>query len=309
MGGVADLGPILVAGGSGFLGRAAVRRLVRDGRDVAAMTAHPGRSATRIEVLGARVVAGDVLDPASLAQAVAGARVVIQALTFPTFPVEKPSRRFTFEEFDHLGTARLVRAAAAAGVERFVFVSGSGAAADAGTPWHRAKWFGEEAVRGAGIDHAVVRPSWVYGPEDRALNRFVTFHRWLPFVPVVGDGRQRLQPVFVDDVAEALARAAEPGAPTGTFEVGGPDVLTMDQVLAAMMEARGRPKPLLHVPVWMPKLAGAFARWLPKPPLSPAAVDFLTGDALADTGPLVEAFGLRLTPLGEGLATYLAPKG
>jgi NADH dehydrogenase len=296
---------ILVAGGSGFIGRAVVRRLRREEVEVAVMTAHPDRSRRRIEELGAAVRTGDIQDPDSLREAVRGVDAVVQALTFPTFPVEKRSRGFTFEEFDHLGTERLAVAAAEAEVGRFAFVSGSGAAPDAPKVWHRAKWFGEEAVRAAGIPHVVIRPSWIYGPEDRALNRFATFHRMLPFVPVVGDGRQRLQPAFIEDVAEAIVLAVRPGAPVGTFEIGGPQVMTMDDVLRTMMEVRGKPKPLLHVPALLPKMAGAVLRWLPRPPLSPDAVDFLTGDAMADNGPLLEAFGLELTPLREGLASYL----
>src|SRR2546421_515014 len=148
---------ILVAGGSGFIGSAVTARLVGAGEEVRVMTAHPARSRERIERMGARAVAGDVLDPSSLARAMTGARAVIQA---------------------------------------------------------------------PGLGHAIVRPSWIYGPSDRALNRFVAFHRWLPFVPVVGDGMQRLQPVFIDDVAELLARAAATAAPTGTFEIGGPEVMT-----------------------------------------------------------------------------------
>jgi len=297
---------ILVAGGSGFIGAAVVRTLVAHGREVAVMTAHPERSRRRVESMGARPVIGDVLDARSLDGAVAGAEVVIQALTFPTFPAEKPRKRYTFEEFDHLGTERLVRAATRAGVGRYVYASGSGAAPDAPKVRFRAKWFGEEAIRAAGIDHAIIRPSWVYGPEDPGLNKFVAFHRWLPFVPVIGDGSQRLQPVFVGDVAEAMVQAATPHGPTGTFEIGGPEVLTMNEVLRTVMEVRGKVKPLVHFPAFLPKLAGFLLQVLPNPPLSPQAVDFATVDALADTARLLEAFDLRLTPLRDGLATYLA---
>ena len=296
---------ILVAGGSGFIGAAVVRRLVQEVADVAVMTAHPDRSRDRIEALGARPVSGDVLDPSSLDRAVAGAEAVIQALTFPTFPVEKPRKRFTFEEFDHLGTERLAAAASRAGARRFVFCSGAGAAPDGLKARYRAKWGGEESVRSAGLHHVILRPSWVYGPEDRALNRFVAFHRWLPFVPVVGKGRQRLQPVFVDDVAEALAQAAAPGGPTGTFEIGGPETMTMNRILSVMMEVRGKRKPLIHFPPFLPLAAGLFLQLLPKAPVSPAAVDFATEEAVVDTGPLLAAFDLRLTPLVEGLSTYL----
>jgi NADH dehydrogenase len=298
---------ILIAGGSGFIGSAVTRRLVQGGAEVAVMTAHPDRSRARIGALGARAVEGDVRDPSSLRGAVSGASAVVQALTFPTFPVEKPRKGYTFEEFDHRGTERLVGASVAAGVRRFVFCSGVGAAPDATKVWFRAKWEGEQAVRGAGIAHVVLRPSWVYGPGDRALNKFVAFHRWLPFVPVIGNGGQRLQPVFVDDVAEALARAAAPDGPTGTFEIGGPDVMDMNGALAAMMEVRGRRKPLVHFPPALPKLAGFFLQALPRPPLSPEAVDFATGDAVADTEPLLRSFDLRLTPFRDGLSTYLRP--
>ena len=298
---------ILVAGGTGFIGRSVVKRLMAAGRDVAVMTAHPDRSRAVCEKMGVRAVAGDVQDEHSLPGAVEGADAVIQALTFPSFPVEKPSRRWTFEEFDHLGTARLARAAVGAGVKRFVYVSGSGAGPNAEKVWFRATWLGEEALRMAALDHVIVRPSWIYGPEDVALNRFVSFYRLLPFVPVVGDGKQRLQPVFIRDVANVLAQAASPAGPTGTFEIGGPMVMTMNQVLTAMMDIMGKVKPLVHVPPVMPRMAGAVARFLPKPPLSPDAVDFLTGDALADNTALLNAFDVELTPLGEGLFTYLPP--
>jgi uncharacterized protein YbjT (DUF2867 family) len=297
---------ILVAGGSGFIGRAVVRKLVAEGADVAVMTAHPARSRSRIGALGATAVHGDVQDAPSLARAVRGMDAVLQTLTFPTFPVEKRSKGFTFEAFDHLGTERLVRAAAAAGVRRFAYCSGSGAAPDSPKSWYRAKWAGEEAVRATRIPAVIVRPSWVYGPEDRALNRFVAFSRWLPFVPVVGDGRQRLQPVFVDDVADVFVRSLAADAPTGTFEIGGPEVMSMDGVLTTMMRVMGRRKPLVHVPPALPKAAGFFAQVLPNPPLSPGAVEWLTADALADTAPLLRAFpDVRLTPLREGLAAYL----
>lgn len=299
---------ILVAGGSGFIGRAVVRRLREVGADVAVMTAHPKRSGPVIERLGARTIMGDVLDPLSLAAAVAGAEAVVQALTFPTFPVEKPSRGYTFEEFDHLGTKRLATAAVRAGVGKFVFVSGVGADPDSPKSRYRAKWHGEEALRATGISHAILRPSWAYGPEDRALNRLVALYRWLPVVPVVGTGRQRLQPVLIDDVATVVARAAEPAGPTGTFEIGGPEVLSMNEILATMMDVMGRRKPLLHFPPFLPKVAGFFAQVIPGMPLSPAAVDFLTEEAIADIGPLLQAFELSPRPLREGLQTYLRPR-
>ena len=298
---------IVVAGGTGFIGSAVVRALLRAGADVTVASAHPGRQ-TRSP--GVRMVEADVQRPETLPGAFEGAEVVVQALTFPTFPVEKPRKGYTFDEFEHHGTERLVRAAEVSGARRYVYVSGAGAAADAEKVWHRAKWAGERAVLASSMSSCVLRPSWVYGPGDRALNRFVAFARRGPAVPVIGDGQQRVQPVFVDDVGEAAALAAAPDGPAGVFEIGGPDVLTMDEVLGAVLRAIGKPsKRLVHVPAALPKAVGAVAQVLPKPPLSPDAVDFATGDALADMTGLLAAFpGLRLRSLDEGLAIYLRPR-
>jgi NADH dehydrogenase len=302
---------ILVAGGSGVVGSAIVRRLRKEGADVAVMTAHPERSAGRIQAMGASVVYGDIQRPSSLRPAVEGAEVVVQAVAFPGFPVDKPSKGWTFDEFENHGTARLVAASKEAGVRRYVYVSGVGADPDSGEERFRAKWAGERHVVESGLpEHCVIRPSWIYGPEDRAMSRFVTIARRSPVVPVVGDGRQRLQPVFIDDLGVTFARAAAVGGPTGIYEVGGPEVLTMNDVMRTLLHVLGLKRTIVHVPPWMPKGAGYVAQLLPRPPLSPDAVDFLTGEAVASTTELMKAFpGLEFRTLREGLASYLTPKG
>jgi NADH dehydrogenase len=302
---------ILVAGGSGVVGSAIVRRLRAEGVDVRVMTAHPERSAARIEAMGAAVVFGDVQRPSTLPAAVDGAEVVIQAIAFPGWPAEKPSRGYTFEEFEHHGTARLVKAAVSAGVRRYVYSSAVGADPSGRESRFRAKWAGELAVQESGIpEPCILRPSWVYGPEDRAMNRFASIARHLPVMPVIGDGTQRLQPVFVDDTGEAFTLGARLGGPTGIFELGGPEVLTMNDVILTMLDVMGLRRKLVHVPAWMAKAVGYVAQLLPTPPLSPAAVDFATGEAVATTGALHTAFPeLRLRSLREALTMYLAPRG
>ena len=144
---------VVVAGGSGFIGSAVVRRLVARGDTVSVMTAHPGRSAERIRRAGAEPVEGDIQKPGSLRKPLEGAEVVVQSLTFPSFPVEKKGRGWTFEEFEARGTKSLVEAARAGGVKRFVYVSGVGVAPDAPKVWHRAKWEGEQAILEIGRAH------------------------------------------------------------------------------------------------------------------------------------------------------------
>jgi NADH dehydrogenase len=304
---------ILVAGGTGFIGGAIVRELVRRGRTPAVLSHRPERAAARFPGLAVEVRAGDARDAASLRTAVAGVDTVISCMQFPNFPVEDTRKGHTFLEVDARGNERLVAAAKEAGAGSYIYLSGAGAAPDARYHWYRAKWQAEEAVRASGLRFSIFRPSWVFGPEDSALNRFVGFARVLPFVPVIGDGKQQLQPVFVEDVARAVVDGLDnPAAANQVFEIGGPDVLTMDGVLRTMLAVMGKQKPLLHAPAALPRLAGRLMGLLPLPkrPLSPDAVTFITMDALADNTALRRAFpDLRLTPLRDGLATYLAPGG
>ncbi len=155
----------------------------------------------------------------------------------------------------------------------------------------------------------IFRPSWVYGPEDSSLNRFLTMSRFLPFVPVIGDGsRQRLQPVFIDDLAWAVAEAVDNrAADNKVFEIGGPEVLTMNEIIRTALEVMGRRRFLLPVPKVLMKAQSTLLRFLPGPPLTPDAVDFITMDALADGSEVAETLGARLMPLREAMATYLAP--
>ena len=299
---------ILVAGGTGFIGGAIVRELARRGAPVAVMSHRPERAAGRFPGLTVQVRPGDARDAGSLRQAVPGAETVISCMQFPNFPIESPRQGHTFEEVDARGNERLVQAAKDAGVRTYVYLSGAGAAPDAAKHWFRAKWQAEQAIRASGLRFTLFRPSWVYGPEDNALNRFVRLAKTLPFVPVVGNGQQRLQPVFGEDVARCVADSLTlDAAANQVFEIGGPEVMSMDDVLRTMLDVMEMKKPLLHAPAALPKLAGALMAPLPRRPLSPDAVDFITADALADNGPLLRAFGIRLTPLREGLATYLAP--
>ena len=300
---------ILVAGGTGFIGAGIVRELRRRGQPVAVLTRETSRARKRFPDLDLQFREGDVRDPNTLKEAVRGAETVIGCQQFPNSPIENPSRRYTFEEVDARGTENLLEAAKAAGVRRYVYLSGTGAAPDAKYHWFRAKWRAETAVRDSGITYTILRPSWVYGPEDKALNRFLGMSRFLPFVPLVGNaGKQRLQPVFIDDVGRAVAEALiHPTADNQVFELGGPDVLTMKEIVRAALDVAGRRRLLLAAPKPMMKLLASLIQFAPGRPLTPDAVEFITMDALADPTRAEHVLGMRMTPLREGLATYLGP--
>lgn len=296
---------ILVSGGTGFVGSGIVRELLRRGEKVAVL----GRSAKKItEQFGADVEPreGDVRAPDTLGAAMQGIDVVINAVQFPGSPIENRGKGYTFEEIDLKGTRHQVDAAKAAGVRRFVYVSGVGAAKDAEKHWFRYKWEAEHYLQSSGLEWSIVRPTWVFGPGDVSLNRFLGFGKMLPFIPMFGSGKQDMQPVFIDDVARVTADAAlKPEAANNLFELGGPDVMSMNDVVKTALEVQGKKRPLLHQPAFVGKAIGAITSILPSPPLSPDAIDFITEPAVADNAAVLRVLNAQLTPLRQGLETYL----
>lgn len=298
---------VLVTGGTGFIGSHIVKHLVELGHRVAVMTRGSGRTTVPA---GVEIRQGNVQDAASLQRAMCGVDVVVSAVQFPNHPVENPRRGFTYMAVDGEGTERQAAAAAAAGVRRFVYLSGAGTRPGQTAPWFQAKLRAEKAVRESGIPFTIFRPSWVYGPEDRSLNKFVTFARILPFVPVIGNGQTRVQPIHVDDLARAVAAAVDlPAAAGQVYEIGGPENLTMDEIVRTMLRAMGKRRPLLHQPAWFMKLATAPLTLLPTPPLSPAAVDFVLMEEPVDNTAAVRDLGIRLRSLAEGLIYLRAKPG
>jgi NADH dehydrogenase len=301
-------GTIAVAGGTGFVGSEIVRELRRRGRRVVAIS-HRGEVARGQLPDDVEIRRADVSDADSLATVLDGVDELVIALAFPGSPVEQPAKRYTFLEVDAHGTERLVAAGRRANVRRIVYLSGAGAAPDARRHWFRAKAVAEDAVRSSGMAWTILRPTWIYGPGDVSLNRFLGFARALPFVPMTNLGRQLLAPVFVGDIARLAADALEQdGAVARTFEVGGPEAMSMREVLHRSLAVAGLRRPLMPGPTPLIKLAAWPMRFLPHPPLSPDAVDFVNQPATVDTGPLLEVMPRDLTRLEDGLATYLGPQ-
>jgi NADH dehydrogenase len=296
---------ILVAGATGFVGGGIVRELARRGKPVAVLTRRAS-GIKRFPGLDVTYREGDVTRPESLAAAMQGVEAVVGCQQFPNSPIENPGKGYTFDKVDAGGTENLVRAAQAAGVKRYVYLSGAGAAPE-GRHWFRAKWRAETAVRQSGLTYTILRPSWVYGPEDHSLNRFLGMSRFLPFVPLIGNaGKQRMQPVFIDDVGRAVAESLDnPAAANQIFELGGPDVMSMTDAVRTALQVAGRRRLLLSSPKPLMKLIASVLQFAPGRPLTPDAVDFITGDALGDPAVIQRALGLRPTPLREALVTYL----
>lgn len=299
---------ILVSGGTGFVGSAIVRELLRRSEQVAVLGRDAAKVRSRVgEEIDAR--GGDVRELMSLPALFAGVDVVINAVQFPNSPIENQRKGWTFEDVDLKGTRNQVDAAKECGERRFVYISGAGAAPDAEKHWYRYKWEAEKYLQDSGLEWVIIRPTWIYGPDDVSLNRILGVAKRLPFVPMFGSGEQDMQPVFIDDVARVAADAALlPEAANKLFELGGPDRMTMNDVVKTALDVMGKKRRLFHQPAAAGKAIGALASLLPSPPLTADAIDFITSPAVADNSEVERVLGARLTPLREGLATYLAAK-
>lgn len=292
---------IAVVGGTGVIGAGVVRALRDAGEDVVVVSHDPRRAGQP----GFRY--GDIRRAETLPAAVQDADVVVQSANFPNYPIERPRRGDTFMAYDGEGTERLVAAAREAGARRYLFISGAGTREGSQRPYFDALWRGQRAVMQSGMEAVCLGPTLVYSPDDHGFNRILRVARRLPVLPVLG-GSQMHQPVFVDDLADIAARACAPGAPQGAFDVGGPERMTLEEMLRRVLAVAGLDRPLARVPVEVGRFGSRFLELLPAPPITRAAVDFLADDFVADLEPVLAAYPTTLTPLEEGLRTYLGAR-
>jgi uncharacterized protein YbjT (DUF2867 family)/ligand-binding SRPBCC domain-containing protein len=298
---------VAVAGGTGFVGGAIAAELFRRGHRVVVLShreeAARGWLPDSVEIRPANAARDE-----GLVEALEGADALVVALAFPNSPIEAPRRSRTFEAVDAAGTEHLVSSAGRAGVRRVVYLSGAGAAPDAKRHWYRAKWRAEEAIRGSGMTWTIIRPTWIYGPRDVSLNRFLRYGRQLLAVPMSSFGRQLLAPVFVDDAARLAADSlTDPAAENQVFELGGPDVLTMRQIIGTALDVGDMRRLVVPAPSLLAKAVALPLSVFPEPLLTPGAITFVNQPATVDLDPLLDRMPRRLTPLREALATYLAP--
>jgi uncharacterized protein YbjT (DUF2867 family) len=289
---------VLVTGGTGFIGPHVVHAL--RARDVQVrVLVREAKRGSRPAAWGAELVEGDVTDPASLARATAGVDAVVHLVA-----IIKGSRA-DFERVMAQGTRNVVAAARDAGVRRIVLASALGLdehTKDA-VPYYAAKWEMERAVKGSGLEHVILRPSFVFGKEGGVLPTFVRLARFAPVTPIVGSGTQRLQPVWVEDLAEHFAASVDlPAAANRTFEVGGPDAPTWNEFWARLKRVLGAHRPSLHVPVGLMRVQATLTERLPGAPVTRDQLTMLQlGDNVVTSNEAVETFAIPLVPLDEQL--------
>jgi len=303
---------VTVFGGSGFVGRHAVRALARAGYRVRvavrkpnlAMHLLPAGNVGQIELRKT-----DVHDADAVAAALRGADAAINLVG-----VLYSRGRQNFEDIHVRAAETITTAAKREGVKTLVHLSAIGADADAESHYAASKGEGEARLRAAFPEATILRPSIVFGPEDEFFNRFAWLARLSPVLPLIGGGHTKFQPVFVGDVAAAILKCVSDAATRGrAYELGGPGVYSFKDLMAFILKTTGRKRILLPVPFGLATLKAFFLQFLPKPLLTPDQVTLLKHDNVVSEGALTLAdLGIAPDGIEAVVPAYLwrfRPKG
>jgi uncharacterized protein YbjT (DUF2867 family) len=290
---------ILVTGGSGFVGGHVVHEL--RGRELPVRCfVRDTRQGSKLAAWGCELAEGDMTDRASLRRAAEGVDTIVHLVAIRQGPRER------FRSVMIEGTRDLLAAAKAAGVKRFVHMSALGTSERTKNlvPYYEAKWDLEQQVRSSGIPFVIFRPSFVFGADGGILPTFVKLAKLTPVTPIIGTGRQRIQPIWADDIAAYFAEAVQRDDVTGRlYELGGPDVVTWNQFWAELKRVLGLRRPSVHVPVALMRVNALVTERLPGDiPLTRDLLKMLeSGDNVVASGEAVETFELPLLPLENQL--------
>jgi uncharacterized protein YbjT (DUF2867 family) len=299
---------VVVFGGGGFLGRRLVHRLTAEGMTVHVAVRHPdpARIALRpIDFDRVTVVPADVRDQASVAAAIAGADAVVNTVSAY---VEKGG--VTFEAVHVQGAEAVARETVAAGVPRLVLVSGIGADANSGSPYIRARGRGEQVVQQTFPEATIVRPGAMFGPGDALFGTLAELARLLPILPLIGGGHTRLQPVFVEDVGEAIASIlTNPETVGRTYEFAGAGVYTLRELVSMTLHLMGKRRLLIPVPFAVAEIQARLFELLPNPPLTTGQIDLLKADNVASgTLPGLQELKIQPKTVEEVVPTYIGTR-
>lgn len=293
--------PVTLFGGAGFVGRYAAQALYRQGARIRIAERQP-RKAYFLRSLGGvgqcQFIAADIRNKDAVRAAVAGSAAVVNLVGV---------LKGDFEGIHVEGAQNVAEAAAAAGVGALVHLSAIGADPESRSDYGRSKGEGEEAVRKAFPNATILRPSVLFGREDRFVNRFAQMARLLPALPVIG-GKTRFQPAWVADVGQAVALAAlDPRRFGGrTFELGGPQVISLRELNEAILAETGRHRTIVDVPDGLAELIAGLTGWLPGAPITLDQWTMLQRDNVVSAGAAgFEAFGIVPSPLAAITPSWL----
>ncbi len=295
---------VTIFGGSGFVGRHTVRALAKAGWRIRVAVRRPNQAfflKTAGTVGQIAAFKCDVADPDQVAAALAGADAAVN-LTGILYPHGGQG----FDDVHVTGARNIAEAAARAGLRLLVHVSAIGADSESSSHYAQSKAAGEAQLRAAFPAAAILRPSIVFGPEDDFFNRFAGMARFTPALPLVSGGKTRFQPVFVGDVAAAIAATLSDSARGRTYELGGPTVYSFRELLQLVCQQIGRKRLLLPLPFGLALFKSFFLQLLPTPLLTPDQVRLLRYDNVVSPTALTLAdLGITANSVEAKLPLYL----
>ncbi len=293
---------ILVTGSTGFVGSRLAKRFAASGRAVRALV----RSREKAEKLGGgniELAQGDVGDPESLIRAAQGCEAVVHLVG-----IIQPAPGQSFRSIHVEGTKNVLEAAKKAGtVKHFIYQSALGTRENARSEYHKTKYEAEEMTRASGLGWTITRPSIIYGPGDEFTLRMKSLINLpLPYVPLIGSGKGLFQPVYIDDLTEALARiTGEPRCYGKIAELCGPRRLTLNEVVQEIAEAVGKKKSIMHIPIPFASPAVlAMEAILPKPPVTLDQLLMLQEDNVCASN-FMDELGIKPVDFREGLRKFV----
>jgi uncharacterized protein YbjT (DUF2867 family) len=294
---------VFVTGATGFVGRAVIHAVRTEGHVVRCLV----RRGSEPDLHGFEAierVEGDVLGPvATLEAGISGCDTVVHLVGIVR---EHPSRGATFDRMHRQSTENVLEAAARAGVRRFLHMSALGTRAGARSRYHQTKWAAEEAVRASGLAWTIFRPSVIYGKGDAFISTLARLVRRLHVVPLIGDGRQRVQPVPVEHVAAGFARAVTLETTVKqVYTVTGGDTVSMHELLTLIGAILHRRVRTVRVPLGVVRPMARALHRVPSFPVAPDQLRMLEDDNTGDGTAFYETFGLTPVPLAQGLAHML----
>jgi len=295
---------VFLTGGTGFVGQAITERLLVEGHTIRMLVRRLGPAQAGVEEFR-----GDMLDTGSLAQALEGTAAVLHLVGIISEIGEN-----TFENVHTLGTQNMIDAARKAGIRRFVHMSALSTRPNAVSRYHQTKWAAEDEVRNSGMEYTIFRPSLIFGARDQFVNLFAKTIRVLPVVPLLADAGARFQPVAVESVAEAFIQCLnEPRSIGQTYDLCGPEALTLRQIVDEICGAMGRKRLKLRVPLMFSRLLAAFLEFIfpalfrKAPPLNRDQLIMLHENIEGEPRPANDLFHLKPIPFRTGIARYLQP--
>jgi NADH dehydrogenase len=298
-----DYREVLVTGGTGYVGTHVCRALIARGFLPRLLVRPESESRIPEDIRkGGRITLGDVTNRESVENAAQGTTAIVHLVGIIR---EFPARGITFERLHVTATRNVVAAARLWGIPRFIHMSALGARAGGTTGYFDSKGRAEDCVRQSGLRWTIFRPSVIFGPGNAFLNKLAGILRTAPLMPVPGDGKYRLQPVFVGDVAKGFADALlRPDTETRIFEVGGPERFSYGELLDRIGASMGRRARKLHVPLSLLRPAVRILERFERFPLTTDQLGMLLQENVCDHEPFYSTFGFTPLPL----SVYLSAK-